>query len=392
MNEVVPSNTFRVGIVNALPPNSKVGGAEFTIREFISELHDMKYEIHFLTVASQETENLRIDDSHLDLGCFLTILPNRNIFKLFGERRNSFLRKVWKVVDLIPKHVFLVRKWIKKSQIDLLMIHNEYGFGFSIPIASRLTKIKTMKYIHDYSLGCVRSSRYNNGICIKTCLPCRPYEMFARQFVSDFYIGNSHHMIDWLIKTVQMRIETSSLVVNPPVKTLTGNLESKRIYRYGFIGRVAPEKGVVEVLEKLAALGEELYIAGNSNTAYAQLIASTHSNVHFLGFLESGNFLEQVEILVVPSLWSEPFGRVIVEGGLSGCKLVFPSHPGMMEAGNLTHVPKFIYEPNNDYAMLEALKSARNYQGVIDVLYESEVYRSQLVSFQRVIRNFLGDT
>lgn len=55
------------------------------------------------------------------------------------------------------------------------------------------------------------------------------------------------------------------------------------------------------------------------------LINELGSNIIFTGYLpykQTQNILRKSEILVVPSIWQEPFGLVIAEGMMHGCAIV----------------------------------------------------------------------
>jgi glycosyltransferase involved in cell wall biosynthesis len=54
-----------------------------------------------------------------------------------------------------------------------------------------------------------------------------------------------------------------------------------------------------------------------------------------------------VDVVVIPSLWEEPFGKVAVEGLLNGKFVVCSSSGGLPEAAELTKLPYAIFEKGN---------------------------------------------
>jgi glycosyltransferase involved in cell wall biosynthesis len=100
---------------------------------------------------------------------------------------------------------------------------------------------------------------------------------------------------------------------------------------YGlFIGRLSPEKGVDRLLEAWSRLGRNrrLVIAGDGpemKSLQAQADKLNLNNVTFLGFVERTSQKELwagAAFSVVPSVWQEPFGLVVLEAWAKGRPVV----------------------------------------------------------------------
>jgi glycosyltransferase involved in cell wall biosynthesis len=100
---------------------------------------------------------------------------------------------------------------------------------------------------------------------------------------------------------------------------------------YGlFIGRLSPEKGVTILLEAWAKLGENrrLVIAGEGpEMAALQNLATSLklNNVTFAGFVEQSaqrKLWAGAAFSIVPSVWQEPFGMVVLEAWAQGRPVV----------------------------------------------------------------------
>lgn len=98
-----------------------------------------------------------------------------------------------------------------------------------------------------------------------------------------------------------------------------------------FAGRLVPEKGLSALIEALAHVrGEwELIVAGEGperipNVELARRYGLAE-RIHFLGWRTKADMLElyrQCALVVVPSLWPEPFGRIGPEAACYGCPAV----------------------------------------------------------------------
>jgi glycosyltransferase involved in cell wall biosynthesis len=118
----------------------------------------------------------------------------------------------------------------------------------------------------------------------------------------------------------------------------------------GYVGRISPEKGVEVALRALARLGDEgmeveLEIAGGGSSEHLrELEALARSlgvagRVGFLGPLDTQalkDFYARIHALVVPSVWEEPAGLVLVEGALAGVPLV---------ASRVGGIPEIVRDP-----------------------------------------------
>jgi glycogen synthase len=115
-----------------------------------------------------------------------------------------------------------------------------------------------------------------------------------------------------------------------------------------YAGRLAPEKGIETIVAAMGKLVRDsrkrdvhLYIAGAPfNPEYENhlrsLVERSEMNeyVTFLGYLsheEMQSRMAQFDVMVVPSLWQEPFSRSVLEGMLAGLVVVATPTGGTKE-------------------------------------------------------------
>lgn len=102
-----------------------------------------------------------------------------------------------------------------------------------------------------------------------------------------------------------------------------------------YAGRLTAEKGIETIFEALVALGKEgnmcLELAGDGlepylNELHAKVDAcALKERVTFLGRLpveEMPKLMQACDVLIVPSIWPEPFARVVLEGMVSRAVVV----------------------------------------------------------------------
>ena len=130
-------------------------------------------------------------------------------------------------------------------------------------------------------------------------------------------------------------------------KITTQPIKEKRIL---FIGRLVPEKGChifVEAIKEIANKNKDWKFtiigtpkAGQDKVSlsYAKNLLRNFnligSNIEYLGFIPNNNvkkILEKTAILVVPSIWQEPFALTALEGICHGVAVIASKVGGMSE-------------------------------------------------------------
>lgn len=112
-----------------------------------------------------------------------------------------------------------------------------------------------------------------------------------------------------------------------------------------FVGRISEGKGITVLLKSLGALAARglfptITIAGPEDgkldyEAFARQHGLDDRQIDFAGSLpatEVAAAMRRHRILVVPSLWEEPFGIVALEGIASGCVVIGTNRGGLPEA------------------------------------------------------------
>lgn len=113
-----------------------------------------------------------------------------------------------------------------------------------------------------------------------------------------------------------------------------------------YAGRLNPDKGVHTAVEAMSRLSGEgrgavrLEVAGSGSAPYLRELkeraerTGCAGRVNFLGQVapeEMPDLLRARDVLVVPSIWPEPFARVVLEGMMSGIVVVATASGGTGE-------------------------------------------------------------
>ena len=126
--------------------------------------------------------------------------------------------------------------------------------------------------------------------------------------------------------------------------------------RLGFLGRLKQNKGIELLLQVVAKLPTEkykLWIGGKGPEREERYLRNRYAagNIHFLGFVEPESFFNNIDILIVPSLWNEPLGRIIFEAYAYGVPVIGSNRggiPEIIEKGNTG----FVFDPDRPDTLL----------------------------------------
>lgn len=161
--------------------------------------------------------------------------------------------------------------------------------------------------------------------------------------------GMSLRMVDRVIAcsnaVARRSFPEATVIPNPYRDTLFQRLpEGKREFDLVFLGRLVSDKGVSLLISALAQLQERnlspslLIIGGGPEEpalrAQAQAL-KLDQQITFQGFARGEALVEllnRCRIMVVPSVWEEPFGIVALEGIACGCAIVAADAGGLPEA------------------------------------------------------------
>ena len=161
----------------------------------------------------------------------------------------------------------------------------------------------------------------------------------------------------------------------------------------GYIGTVTPNKGVDTLALAAARLGEQApfnyLIGGDGPPEYAKKISAIipKDRARFLGWTDPASFYSAIDVLVVPSLWSEPFGRVCIEAFSQGVAVVAARSgalPEIVEAGK----SGLTFDAGDDRALADCLQSLAQDRSLLLRLQTGALERAKTYSPQRLALSF----
>lgn len=223
--------------------------------------------------------------------------------------------------------------------------------------------------LHDYDLLCIRASLFKGEQrCIQRHAACAAFSSVKRRYHRhiDRVVGVSRailatHLDFGFFTDIP---DTSRHVVWNPVR-MEQRVESaamhreNRPYTFGFLGRLVPEKGILTLLDACRLLGAgdwQLKIAGRAPADDGFLRARMAAlPIELAGFVDPKEFLREIDMLIVPSIWLEPFGLTIVEAYAAGVPVLGSDIAGVAEIINAVD-PAALVPPNDPRALADRMR------------------------------------
>ncbi|MEF3090105.1 glycosyltransferase family 4 protein [Raoultella scottii] len=326
---------MKIMIFNSLYYPYRIGGAEVSVQLLAEELVKQGHKVRVITLHEHKERKVKMINE-----VEVVYLPLKNIYWPFNYKVTSRIKKIiWHIIDC---YNFVMRenatKEINDFSPDVVHTNNLSGFSVSIWDAVKKTKVKLVHTSRDYYLFHPNSTLFKNGTIMSTKDTSVIFWSFIKKIKSrkvDHYIGISNFILS-LHQASGFFTEVDSVVIYNSVSRIKSRKNTEGIIRVGFIGRLSIEKGFDEfcrLSRKYKDNSKYSFIAAgsfsNSGDNDSLKNMANNSNVSIPGYMPLNDFLDNVDVVILPIKWNEPFGRTVVECALSG-KLVLTTPVGSM--------------------------------------------------------------
>ncbi len=212
---------------------------------------------------------------------------------------------------------------------NLLQVHLLTGLHFQAVLkTAEACRCPLIHYLHIYSLICRANTLFRDGrSCTWLCPPCRRHAQAMQNYTAkvDGVVAVSRGVLDWHLKAGQFAGIPQAVIPNAaPRKALRSARNHHGRPVLGFLGRIAPTKGLAWLLQVARELGLPVKVAGTGPEMLMHRLQQEFAGelVEFCGWVDADEFLPTIDALVVPSLWEEPLGRVALEALSHGVPIV----------------------------------------------------------------------
>lgn len=232
---------------------------------------------------------------------------------------------------------------------DVVYLNN--WFPWLAPMLGELVRVPVLAAIRNYRLWCLNGLFFREGADCHLCawgnewsgVRHRCYRGIGESVVAArlvrsvrgtlvgtpqvHFAGVSDHVCEVLIRAGvnPSRVHAKPNVVFPSPSVGPGGEDM------AFVGRLEPEKGLVQFLEAARRVGCRPVVVGDGS------LAGMSRGADYRGALAHAEVLEvlgRARVTVVPSLWQEPFGRVAAESLACGTPVIVSDAGGLGSIGD----------------------------------------------------------
>jgi glycogen(starch) synthase len=316
------------------------GGTEHSLQHLAESLSRRGVKVSVLSLhEGKKPERFK----HNEVECHVLPAPHLSQCLDLSHRSSTPARVLWHMLDVFnPSACRLLENELTELKPDLVQTHNLPGWSCAAWTAVRSIGLPHVQVLHDYQLTCPPATRFRNGEnCKETCAQCMPFCAFRRKLSKrvKHIVANSSYTRQIHLDLGFFRSAQSFDVIYgavPPGEPQKGSTQVRDQLRIGYLGRLHPAKGLEGLIDSFISANRSdavLRIAGSGDSPYEFELRQRAKGraIEFLGQTSGPTFLSSLDVLVVPSLWNEPMGRVIIEAATHGVPVVAAARGGIPE-------------------------------------------------------------
>lgn len=331
-------------------PAIKGGAVENLIEMLITSKEvTSKHEITVYSIYDQEL-NKRIKNI------------NCNFKFIYSNKKLYFIKKVIRhIVNRVsPKYIgnqfihSVVNDMKKaKEEYDVIIIENEPQYGETIKKVKG--KAKLILHLHNdrLNINTKNAFKMKESYDFIYCI-----SKYLKQRVDEISINNQKKgKSKVLYNGVDIKKFSPSKYNKKELRKEYGFNENDFIFMYS--GRLVPEKGVKEMIQAFCKVKDKkckLLILGKGKEEFTkelkELAKPKIDKIIFKGYINYKKIPQMYNIAdigIVPSIWEEPFGLVVIEFLASGKPLITSDRGALREIVNMTGKNAYIAKKDKDY-------------------------------------------
>ena len=321
----------------AFPPRGKGGGPEGSFM-IASGLIARGHEVRVVTVG---------DDNAVEhyQGIEVHVVRSPNVYwDYFFSKRSAPLKLIWHLLENFnPLAYFRFRPYLKSFSPDLVMTVSIENTNVATWLLARRNSLPVVHVLQSYFLACWRGGFFKDGRnCTGQCTSCRVLSVGKKSMSAlvNGVFGETHFVLNEHLKRGYFK-NAKSAVIPGPVFPVEGRRPKHRNgpLVVGYMGVLAPHKGVDVLADAARTLGPasnmKFLIGGTGeDAAYVDQLKQQFgaAEVEFLGWVKPEAAYPLFDVLIVPSKWKEPFGRIVVEALAYGIPVICSRSGGIAES------------------------------------------------------------
>ncbi len=285
--------------------------------------------------------------------------------------------------------VHKTKKYLKTFKPDIVHFHNtHYAAGPAIIRTVQKHHVPVVVSLHNFRLLCPSATLFYQDHLftdsLKHIFPWKAvrYKVFENSYIKTFIVALAYYIHDLLgtwravkcymplaefskkiFLSSKRKLKEEQFQVKPNfVETSCEKQVRERYYLY--IGRISPEKGIVQLLQAFENKDKVLHIAGDGPLAAAlRNRTSKQANIHWLGELPKEVVAEELarcRALIVPSVCYEGGVPLTIMEAMSSQTPVLASDIGAIPDVIIHEQTGWLFNPYHPQSIQTAMESFEN--------------------------------
>ena len=356
-------------ISSALYSPKVLTGVEVYVRNLTRQLAKHGHQVSVITTSPESPRKATV--SELDSVKVYSFCPLNIYERSESPRKPLFLKLIWHGLDLIwnPHTYMVIRGILKREEPDVVHIHNFRNLSPSVFSAVKSLHIPLVYTVHAFSLICPKSGllRSSGSVCERPPLICKLYKAVKSLPVDgkpDLVTVNTNFMINkYREHGLFKKVRFEALPITPLEvhgEKITKDFDTIDILYAGQLGKFKGVHILISAFKQLTADNIRLHIAGMGQDAEEfKRMAADDSRITFYGAVPWEKLTElykKANVTVVPSIFYEPYGFVILESFRDSTPVVGSNIGGIPEL--IEHgYNGFLFEPGNTAELKSILEN-----------------------------------
>jgi glycosyltransferase involved in cell wall biosynthesis len=371
---------------SAYPPYVKGGGSK-AAENIVKALHERGHTVRVVTIADEAKFEIRD-------GVQVKTLRSFNIYWNYWVQQAALAKLVWHALENFnPRALLRMRREIAEFNPDIVLTISIETVNVATWVAAWSLGVPRVHMVQSFFLMCWRGTRFANGRnCERQCGQCRLASIgknIFSQLVDGVAAEASHSLAAHQARGYFGRAISQVIPggVSGPAALPRFRAEGAAPVRVGFIGMMTSNKGIGTLGDAAQLLGAEApfeyVIAGDGKPEFVKEVLAKFpaSKTDYLGWTDAGAFYASIDVLVVPSIWAEPFGYVCIEALSFGIPVIAARSGALPEI--IEHEKSGLIFKAGDHETLAAcLRRIASDRGLLRQMHQAAFARAEQYSLE----------
>lgn len=370
---------MKILIINSFYYPMMPGGAEHSVKNLAESLAKKGHNVNILCIGAQKKiEVINEVTVHRMNNCNIY-----NAIDYHDKNVNKLGKLFYRALDV---HGYLNKRLLEQKlrdiNPDIVHVNNIPGFGLNLFSVLAKSHFKIIFTARDYYLLCPKLTLMTKDYksCLNKRKVCQLYEQNSKHFLrlvdcvtapSKFTLGQFQHLLS--DSDVKFKCIHNSIDIDEKYLEQIFNQkyqQEKQTLDIVYLGKLDEYKGVKLLLEQFKLLNDlevNLHIAGDGPLT-ENICSQVNENIIYHGKLDKqglDELLSKTDVLVAPSLWNEPFGRIVIDAYKYCMPVITTGNGGLKELviNNQTGFIIDFYQFSQFKASIDFYKNKENLRG-----------------------------